>query len=305
MNCQRPSVGLLFNPTSPYVIAEADQMVQHIAINPGQFFYDLGADSSLGQRFFCLHSLLEQVSHCCGQRPLTAHGFSLSLPSAKPLDKEMVEAISSVGEALGGFDWFSEHLNLLSPPKGAEPNCEAGMALPVSYDEENYTWLSWKLQQLKEQIKGKILLENPAIITPLEAMEMSEPEFFNRLHQDGLCGTLLDLHNVLVSARNGGLALETYLQALNPLAVEEVHLAGGEDFHGFYTDSHSTLTPKEVWEMAYAFLPRCPNLRAITFEYNDSYFSEIGTAGVCQELERMHALADACSLSPIPCEATC
>ena len=126
-------------------------------------------------------------------------------------------------------------------------------------------------------------------------LDFSEPEFLNRLHHEGLCGTLLDLHNLLVNARNDGPDPATYLDTLDLDAVEEVHLAGGDDHEGFYMDSHSTLTPEVVWELAHAYLPRCRNLRAITFEYQESYFEDIGLPGLSAELERMHALADACA----------
>ena len=116
----------------------------------------------------------------------------------------------------------------------------------------------------------------------------------NALYHQGDCGVLLDLHNLWVSARNGGLAVERYLERLNPAAVVEVHLAGGEELFGVYTDSHSRLTPEAVWSIAQAYLPCCPNLRAITFEYNDTYFETIGLQGVREELERMHQLAQTC-----------
>jgi uncharacterized protein (UPF0276 family) len=140
-------------------------------------------------------------------------------------------------------------------------------------------------------------------------MEMSEPEFLNRLHREEICGTLLDLHNLLVSARNGCMDVESYFASLDPYAVEEVHLAGGEEFRGFYTDSHSRITPDEVWDMAHEFLPKCRNLRAITFEYNDSYFGHgINVVDVRCELEKMHVLAASCarlSNHPIPCVVSC
>jgi uncharacterized protein (UPF0276 family) len=84
-----------------------------------------------------------------------------------------------------------------------------------------------------------------------------------------------------------------------------VHLAGGEELFGVYSDSHSQLTPEAVWAMARSFLPCCPNLRAITFEYNETYFEFIGCQGVRGELERMHHLAQSCALSPAPTGAPC
>jgi uncharacterized protein (UPF0276 family) len=62
------------------------------------------------------------------------------------------------------------------------------------------------------------------------------------------------------------------------------------DLNGFYTDSHSSIPPEEVWELAEVYLPRCPNLRAITLEYEESFFDDIGLDALTSQLERMHLL---------------
>lgn len=200
-----------------------------------------------------------------------------------------------MGERLGGFCWLSEHLNVIIPPQGVERHSEGGLALPVAYNDETLTLLRHKLTQLRQITGLPILLENPALLTPLQELEMEEPTFLNHLYRSGHCGVLLDLHNLLVNERNGGMAMGRYLEQLDPAAVVEVHLAGGEEIYGVYTDSHSQLTPAAVWAMAEDFLPHCPNLKAISFEYNDTYFACISSSGVRSELERMHRLADRCT----------
>ncbi|MFN9619915.1 MAG: DUF692 family multinuclear iron-containing protein [Synechococcaceae cyanobacterium] len=303
----RPSVGLLFNPTSFAVIETASSLVEHLSVNPGQMFQDFGPNSRFGQRFAFPGPLLEAVARLRQGKLLNSHGFSLSLPSVQPLDLEVVDAIATVGERLGGYAWLSEHLNVLLPPWGSEPHCEAGMVLPVGYGQESLELVSRKLHELGARMGLRLLLENPALLTPLPDLEMQETEFLNHLYHRGDCGVLLDLHNLLVSARNGGPTMENYLEHLDLAAVEEVHLAGGDELYGIYTDSHSQLTPVEVWEIAYHFLPRCPNLRAITLEYNDTYFERIGCRAVVQELERMQQLAQACAgtAEPIALGAPC
>jgi uncharacterized protein (UPF0276 family) len=263
----RPSVGLLFNPTTPEVMADCADLVEHLSVNPGQMVHDLGDHSPVGERF--------------------------AFPA--PLLKALAGAITEVGERLGGFCWLSEHLNVIIPPQGVERHSEGGLALPVAYNDETLTLLRHKLTQLRQITGLPILLENPALLTPLQELEMEEPTFLNHLYRSGHCGVLLDLHNLLVSERNGGMAMERYLEQLDPAAVVEVHLAGGEEIYGVYTDSHSQLTPAAVWTVAEAFLPHCPNLKAISFEYNDTTFACIGSAGVRSELERMHRLADRCT----------
>jgi hypothetical protein len=49
--------------------------------------------------------------------------------------------------------------------------------------------------------------------------------------------------------------------------------------------------------LAKAFLPACPNLKAITLDYNKSKFKDISTAEVIAELERIHGLAESCHIS--------
>lgn len=300
----RPSVGLLFNPTTPEVMAVCADLVEHLSVNPGQMFHDLGDHSPVGERFAFPTPLLEALAELRQDKPLNAHSFSLSLPSASPLDEALAGAIREVGERLGGFCWLSEHLNVIIPPQGVERHSEGGLALPVAYNNETLTLLRHKLTQLRQITGLPILLENPALLTPLQDLEMEEPTFLNHLHRGGYCGVLLDLHNLLVSERNGGMAMERYLEQLDPATVVEVHLAGGEEIYGIYTDSHSQRTPAAVWAVAEAFLPHCPNLRAISFEYNDTYFSCIGTDGVRRELERMQRLAERCSQAERPSKAT-
>lgn len=295
MTRPRPRVGLLYNPTTPELLAYAPTLVEHLSVMPDRLWFDFGDEAVNGRRFHRLHQGMSEVAGHAVGRSLAGHGLGLSLPSAMPLDEAMVAAVASMSRDIGGFAWYSEHLNLFITPHGGVPNAQAGLGLPVVYDEEAFDLIAAKLRSLAGALGCRVLLENGSFFTPVPDLDFSEPEFLNRLHHEGLCGTLLDLHNLLVNARNDGPDPATYLDTLDLDAVEEVHLAGGDDHEGFYMDSHSTLTPEVVWELAHAYLPRCRNLRAITFEYQESYFEDIGLPGLSAELERMHALADACA----------
>jgi uncharacterized protein (UPF0276 family) len=227
-------------------------------------------------------------------RLLAAHGIGLSLPSALPLDEVFVDAIASLAGDLGGFAWFSEHLSVFLTPKGSVPNAQAGLGLPLAYDEESFELVAAKLRRVRERLGCPLAFENGAFFTPVPDSDLSEPEFLNRLHREGLADTLLDLHNLYVSERNGGVPMRDYLAQLDPEAVVEIHLAGGDEFAGFYMDSHSGFTPPEVWEIARECVPRLPNVRAITFEFQETYYPRMQAQGVVAQLERMHELAQAC-----------
>lgn len=295
----RPRVGLLYNPTTPTLLAYTPGLVEHLSVMPDRLWFDFGQalHAEGGRRFRRVEGAIEEVTaHLAVEgRSLAGHGLGLSLPSAMPLDVPMVETIADVSRDLGGFEWYSEHLSFFQTQGGSVPNAQAGLGLPVIYDEESFALIAAKLQRVEGALGCRILLENGSFFTPVPDLDLSEPEFLNRLHRDGVCGTLLDLHNLIVGARNGGADPAAYLEALDPAAVEEVHLAGGDEYEGFYMDSHSTLTPPEVWDLGFGYLPRCRNLRAITLEYQESYFGDIGLPALARELERMHALAEACA----------
>ncbi|HEX3067643.1 MAG TPA: DUF692 family protein [Thermoanaerobaculia bacterium] len=282
-------VGLLNNPAIPGIISAAGSLVEYVEVIPDRLWFDFGQHGR-GGRFHKTHATVAMLRELSRTKKLTGHGIGLSLPSAMPLDEEMLAEIASLNRQLD-FQWYSEHLSMFLVPHGSVPNAQAGLGLPIAYDDEMFALVREKLARLRQILDCPLLMENPSVFTPIDDAEMSEPEFLNRLWDEERCGTLLDLHNLYVSWRHGGMDPFKYLGQLNPDAVTEIHLAGGDEIAGFYTDSHSRLTPPEVWEYAYEIVPRCHNLRGITFEFHESYFPRLGLPGILGELESMHELA--------------
>ncbi|HEX6123812.1 MAG TPA: DUF692 family protein [Pyrinomonadaceae bacterium] len=289
----QPVVGLLYNPAVPYIIDQVGDLVQYIEVIPDRFWYDFGTDAQHG-RFHWVHDAVDTLRRCAGGRVIAGHGIGLSLPSAMPLDAELLDQVAAIAEDIG-FSWYSEHMSMFLTPHSSIPNAQAGLGLPVVYDMDTFEILRAKIRQLKDALGCPLLMENGSIFTPIPYVEMTEPEFFNRLYDELDCGMLLDLHNLYVSWRNGAASPEDYLEELNPDAVLEIHMAGGDELAGFYTDSHSRLTPPDVWTWAREYVPRFTRLKAITFEFHESYFSRLGVEGIAGELERLHDLAASCS----------
>jgi hypothetical protein len=61
-------------------------------------------------------------------------------------------------------------------------------------------------------------------------------------------------------------------------------------------DSHSGATPPEVWRYAFDYAPRFRRLRAITFEFQETYYERLGPEPLVAELTRMHELAACCDI---------
>lgn len=287
----RALVGLLNNPVVPTIIRYAPGLVEYVDVIPDRLWYDFEDEAGHGERFHHVVGAIDELKQCGEGRVLGGHGIGLSLPSAMPIDMAMVDEVARLARELN-FAWFSEHLSMFLVAHGSVPNSQAGLGLPVVYDDASFQIISAKLDVLKQVLGCSLLLENGAVFTPVPDTEMTEPEFLNRLYEQSGCATLLDLHNLYVGWRNGILSPTKYLEQLNPLCVHEIHVAGGDHLAGFYTDSHSGLTPSEVWSWASEFGPRFTNLKAIVFEFHESYFEKLGMHGIIGELERMHGLAE-------------
>jgi len=292
MHRMRALVGLLNNPVVPSIIKYAPDLVEYVDVIPDRLWYDFENEQAPGGRFHRVVGAIEELKQCATGRVLGGHGIGLSLPSAMPIDMAMVDEVAALAAELN-FQWFSEHLSMFLVAHGSVPNSQAGLGLPVVYDEESFQIVKSKLEILKRALGCDLLMENGAVFTPVPDTEMTEPEFLNRLYSELHCGTLLDLHNLYVGMVNGVLSPVEYLEHLNPECVGEIHLAGGHELGGFYTDSHSGVTPREVMSWASRFGSHFTNLKAIVFEFHESYFEKLGLRGITAELERIHELAEA------------
>src|SRR5690349_20406289 len=148
MSLMRPAVGLLYNPATPDVVAHAPELVEYLAVMPDRLWFDFGPHAT-GRRFHRTLGALEELKRVARRRKVAGHGIGLSLPSAIPLDEGFVAAVAGISADLGGFLWYSEHLSVFLTPQGSVPNAQAGLGLPMAYDEEMFALVSSKLRRLR------------------------------------------------------------------------------------------------------------------------------------------------------------
>jgi uncharacterized protein len=283
----RPLVGLLYSSAAPVVVDAAGTLVESLDVIPERLYYDLGPGAM--ERFHLVGDGLEELVRYADGRHTSGHGIGLSLPSGMPLDIELLETIAEIATRLE-FDWYSEHLSSFATMRGAVPNAQAGLGLPVPYDEDVLKMLCAKVSRVQDRLNLRLLLENPAVFTPVPDCDMSEPEFLNELCRRTGSGVLLDLHNLYTNVRNNGVDSAAYLAELDLDNVVEIHLAGGSELGGFYTDSHADVSPREVWTLAYDYVPKMTALRSVIFEFHESGVDRIGVASIVEELRRIHEL---------------
>lgn len=277
-------VGVLYVPSLPAFLREHVEDLDYVAIVPDRFWADDGPGA--GQRYRELERQVELIDWVAERRPIVAHSVGLSIGSAELFDEAHVEQVARWNERYR-FPWHSDHLSFNRLP-GMDAHSElAGLAIPVPYDHEVLEMIAARAGRVREMVSAPFILENNVYYVDLPDQEMTEPEFLNALSARSGCGLLLDIHNVHVNAVNHGFDPREFLGAIDLSRVVEVHVAGGSEMGGMYTDSHAGPVAGPVWELLDEVVARAPNLCGITFEFEDGYLPALGGgSGVLRELDR-------------------
>ncbi|MEM6294548.1 MAG: DUF692 domain-containing protein [Myxococcota bacterium] len=177
------------------------------------------------------------------QVPVVLHGVSLAIGSAEPLDRGYLDRLATLVQRVDPA-WVSDHLCW-----GRIDGHHAHDLLPLPYTEEALTFVVDRVQQVQDAIGRTLTLENVSSYVGFVASQMPEWEFLAEVSVRSGCRILLDLNNVVVSAKNFGFAPETYLEGIPVDAVWQFHLANHTDRGHFKFDSHKGPVPDEVWDL--------------------------------------------------------
>ncbi len=276
-------VGVMYNPALfDFVCTDVDAF-DYVEITSDMFWTDHGRGCDL--RFEELEPWVDLLDRVAARRPIIAHNIGLSIGSAERHDPAYVEHLA-LWHKRYRYPWHSDHLSFaqVRGPDGRDRN--AGIAIPPPCDQEMLELLLDRVAEVQGAIAAPFLLENGVYYAVIPEQEMTEPEFLNELTARSGCGLLLDLHNLYANARNHQFEAVQYLDQLDLSRVVEVHIAGGNEFAGMYTDAHAGPCPKPVWDLLAYVVPRAANLRGVTFEFHDSYFHTLGLSGVRDQLNR-------------------
>ncbi len=152
--------------------------------------------------------------------PLSLHGVGLSLGSAEGLDPAH---LARVGEVVGRLEpgLVSEHLSW-----SIAGGTYLADLLPLPMTEEALAVVCRHVDQVQGALRRSILVENPSTYLQFRHSVIPEWEFLAEVAGRTGCGILCDVNNIYVSASNHGWNAMTYLRALPPAAIGEIHLAG-------------------------------------------------------------------------------
>jgi uncharacterized protein len=180
--------------------------------------------------------------------PISLHGVGLSLGSAEGLDAAHLERIRRVAERVEPA-LMSEHIawSIANSTYLAD-------LLPLPMTEEALDVVCRHVDQVQNHVKRRILVENPSTYLRFQHSTIPEWEFMTAVAERAGCGILCDVNNIYVSAHNHGWDASTYLAALPPAAIGEIHLAGHSvrslpDGGTLRIDDHGSHVIAEVWAL--------------------------------------------------------
>jgi len=179
--------------------------------------------------------------------PLSIHGVGLSLGSAEGISAAHLERLARLVERLEPAV-VSEHLSW-SVTAGAYLN----HLLPLPYTDEALEVLCANVARAQDRLRRRLLVENPSGYLRFRDSSIPEPDFLNALARRTGCGLLCDVNNVYVTCANLGGDATAWLDALDPAAVGEIHLAGhavnDADGRTVLIDDHGSPVADSVWRL--------------------------------------------------------
>lgn len=175
--------------------------------------------------------------------PIVMHGVSLDIGGSDPLDPRYLRALARLAGEIEPA-WVSDHL------------CWTGVdgvnthdLLPMPYSEEALVHVAARVQQVQERLRRPLVLENLSSYVRFAESTLAEWEFLAELTRRTGCKLLLDVNNIVVSARNHGFDAADFLAGIPPAAVWQIHLAGHGDYGDIAIDTHDHAVPEAVWAL--------------------------------------------------------
>ena len=175
--------------------------------------------------------------------PMAMHGVSLSIAGSEPLDQEYLRDLKRLAQRVQPAV-ISDHL------------CWTGVdgrnlhdLLPLPYAVEALRHVEARVGRVQDYLGRMLLLENVSSYLGYAGDDMTEAQFLAELVRRSGCGLLLDVNNVYVSAMNRGFEPLDFMEALPPMAVRQIHLAGHSGEGGILVDTHDAPVCDAVWAL--------------------------------------------------------
>ncbi len=152
------------------------------------------------------------------QKPILAHGLSLSLGGPGALDTGFLQEVKHFLRD-HQIATYSEHLSWCAD------DAHLYDLLPIPFTTDAVHHVAARIRQTQDVIGARIAVENASFYTPLAA-EMSELEFLLAVVREADCDILLDVNNIYVNSINHRYDARQFVDAIPGERVRYLHIAG-------------------------------------------------------------------------------
>lgn len=218
------------------------------------------------------------------RRPLVAHGLSLNLGGAAPLDEGF---LLRVKRFLDEYDirLFTEHLSWCAD------NGHLYDLLPIPFTDAAVRHVAARIRRTQEILERRIAIENASYYVAPAPNAMSEQAFVRAVLEEADCDLHLDVNNVYVNSINFAFAARDFIAAMPAARIVYLHMAGHHRAAAdLIIDTHGAAVIDPVWDLlahAYQLFGTPPTL--LERDFNIPPLAEL-----LPEVERIRRL-QACS----------
>ena len=175
--------------------------------------------------------------------PVLPHAVSLSVGGAEPVDGNRIEHLAKLADVLDA-PVASDHVCFVRAG-----GLDSGHLMPVPRTREALDVLVANVKVVQSTLDVPFALENIAALLEWPDAELTEAQFLGELTERTGCLLLVDVANMYANARNLNQDPEALLDELPLDRLAYVHVAGGEEHHGVYHDTHTHPVLPEVLDL--------------------------------------------------------
>jgi uncharacterized protein (UPF0276 family) len=197
--------------------------------------------------------------------PAVGHGSDVSVGSAEPAPRDYLERVGRFVERTPVSE-YSEHVTCTRA--GAE---SVGCFVAIPFTDLGVAATVANAKRVARAVGLPFLLENVCYHFAIPGATMREEEFIRRVAEEVDCAILLDITNVYINGHNHGYDPRAYIRALPADRIQHGHYCGVMRLpDGYLLDTHSELTPPEVWKLVDETLATT-DLRALILERDSDF----------------------------------
>lgn len=218
------------------------------------------------------------------QRPLVAHGLSLSLGGPAPLDEAFLRRIKCFLDE-HRIALYTEHLSWCSDDGHLYD------LLPMPCTDDAVLHVAARIRRTQEILERRIAVENASYyVAPPGTLH--ETGFIRAVLEEADCDLHLDVNNVYVNSVNFGFDPAAFIAALPLERVVYVHVAGHyRELDGLLIDTHGATVIDPVWRLladTYARIGTPPTLLERDFDLPPlpALLDEVGKIRALQSAQR-------------------